>query len=246
MKIERRQALLADPDLQHLVDEFCAGRTVFVHSLPWAAQAVVALALAEDLQRPLLWLGDSPKTLEVFHRDLLSLMDAGAAQHVAFFPALEEAVGRVGAAAADIAGDRLCALQACLRRPGPILLATCAQALLQPTVPPHELQTAQRVLKTGDTLDPALLVADLERLGYHFDVEVQEKGQAARRGGLLDLWPPTEPWPVRLEFSGAQIESLRTFDPALQRSIEARPQVTLAPAGERTAGTARHVSAAGS
>lgn len=230
MKTERRQALLADRDLKYLVEEFRAGRLVFVSSLPLGAQAVLALALAEALGRPLLWLGDSPKTLDLFHRDLFALTHAEDAKRVAFFPALEESGG---GAAADIAGDRLLALQACLHKPGPLLVATCAQALLQTTLSPDEIQSAHRILRAGDALDPAQLVADLEKLGYRFEVEVQEKGQAARRGGLLDLWPPTEPWPLRLEFSGAQLESIRAFDPALQRSVEQRTAATLVPASER-------------
>jgi len=228
MKTVRWQALLADRDLKHLVDEIRAGRTVFVSSLPFGAQAVLALALAEALGRPLLWLGDSPKSLDLFHRDLLALAAAGDAERVAFFPALEDR----GKAQADIAGDRLLALQACLQKPGPRLVATCAQALLQKTLPPAEIQIARRVLQAGEALDPAQLAADLEKLGYRFEVEVQEKGQAARRGGLLDLWPPTEPWPLRLEFFGTQLESIRTFDPAFQRSREKRASMMLAPAGE--------------
>ncbi|MCX7009298.1 MAG: transcription-repair coupling factor [Kiritimatiellaeota bacterium] len=231
MKAEQRQALLADRDLEHLVEEFRAGQTVFVSALPLGAQAVLALALAHALDRPLLWLGDSPKTLDLFHRDLLSLASKDEAKRVAFFPSLEEA-GR-GGAAADISGDRLLALQACLQKPGPLLVATCAQALLQTTLSPDEIQAAHRVLHAGDALDPARLVADLEKLGYRFEVEVQEKGQAARRGGLLDFWPPTEQWPLRLEFTGAQLESIRAFDPALQRSVEPRTAATLVPASER-------------
>ena len=236
MQPEERQAWLADRDLEHLVEEFRAGRVVFVPSLPLGAQAVLALALARTLGRPLLWLGDSPKTLDLFHRDLLALAGGAEAQRVAFFPSLEESAGR-GGAAADIAGDRLLALQACLQKPGPLLVATCAQALLQATLPRDEIQAARRILHAGDALDPAQLVTDLEKLGYRFEVEVQEKGHAARRGGLLDLWPPTEAWPLRLEFSGAQLESIRAFDPALQRSVEPRVAATLVPASERPLST---------
>ncbi len=238
MQPDLRQVLLADRDLEHLVEEFRAGRTVFVPSMPLGAQAVLALALAGALGRPLLWLGDSPKTLDLFHRDLLALAGGDLARRVAFFPALETSVGR-GGAAADIAGDRLLALQACLQKPGPLLVATCAQALLQATLSPGEIQAAHRILHPGDALDPAQLATDLGQLGYRFEVEVQEKGQAARRGGLLDLWPPTEPWPLRLEFSGAQLESIRAFDPALQRSVEPRTAATLVPASERSLSTQR-------
>ena len=238
-----RTALLAAKDLDHLVEQFRAGRVVFVQEVPFAAQACLALNLAAALARPVLWLGDGAKSLDLFYDDLLALAGAEGPRG-ALFPALEESAGRSGSARADAVGDRLRTLQHCLRNttaaegassPGPVLIATCVQALLQPTIAPRVLQSFSRTLAAGDELDPAHLAAELERYGYEFAAEVQEKGQAALRGGLLDVWPVPEAWPVRLEFVGATLESLRSFDPVEQRSRERRTSVTLAPAGEHVA-----------
>ncbi|QHI69730.1 transcription-repair coupling factor [Tichowtungia aerotolerans] len=75
-------------------------------------------------------------------------------------------------------------------------------------------------LKPGDSINPDELFQTLETQGYALDVEVYEKGTAARRGGIVDLWPPTAEHPVRIEFFGDEIDSLRTFDMLTQRSVE--------------------------
>jgi len=85
------------------------------------------------------------------------------------------------------------------------------------------------VLKLGDTMDPDELFQTLEEQGYTLDVEVYEKGRAARRGGIIDLWPPIEKNPVRIEFFGNEIDSLRTFDIATQRSIEKTNTIEILP-----------------
>ena len=228
-----RTALLAAQDLDYLVEEFRTGRTVFVADVPVSAQACLALNLAAALARPVLWLGDSGKALDLFQGDVVTL--SGSEDCCAVFPALEDIPGRSNLARADILGDRLRTLQRCLAPPGPALIATCVQALVQPTLTPRALRGFSRTLTPGDELDPAHLAAELEAHGYAFTAEVQEKGQAVLRGGLLDVWPPAEPWPVRLEFVGATLESLRDFDPVEQRSLERRSAVPLTPAGEQLA-----------
>ena len=62
--------------------------------------------------------------------------------------------------------------------------------------------------------------------------EVTQKGDIALRGGILDVYPMTSPWPVRLEFFGDELESLRHFDPLSQISREPIKSVTLPPGGE--------------
>ena len=59
-----------------------------------------------------------------------------------------------------------------------------------------------------------------------------QKGEIALRGGILDVYPLTSPWPVRLEFFGDELESLRQFDPLTQMSREEITAVTIPPAGE--------------
>lgn len=76
------------------------------------------------------------------------------------------------------------------------------------------------LLSPGSECSPDIFFQELEKMGYTLDVEVYEKGVAARRGGILDIWPPTSEFPVRIEFFGDEIDSLRTFATDTQRSIE--------------------------
>lgn len=96
----------------------------------------------------------------------------------------------------------------------------------------------KRVLKksTEDTNDSVLKLDEMaERLsdvGYDREVQVEGPGQFAVRGGILDIYPLTEEFPVRIEFWGDEVDSIRTFDVESQRSIENMTEITIYPAVE--------------
>jgi len=104
--------------------------------------------------------------------------------------------------------------------------------LLQKTFPPGEIQKRIRTLERGSKIAPLDLIEWLEEQGYEPEAQVSQKGEIALRGGILDVFPPTSPWPVRLEFFGDELESLRYFDPLTQISREEISSITLPPAGE--------------
>jgi transcription-repair coupling factor (superfamily II helicase) len=112
------------------------------------------------------------------------------------------------------------------------VVVTSVVALLQRTYPAEALRGRIRTLTRGDRSDPLDLVEWLEEQGYEPEAQVTQKGEIALRGGILDLYPPTSPWPVRLEFFGDELESLRHFDPQTQISREEILSVTIPPAGE--------------
>ncbi|MBI5387976.1 MAG: transcription-repair coupling factor [Verrucomicrobia bacterium] len=103
---------------------------------------------------------------------------------------------------------------------------------MQRTFVPAALRERLRTLARGDRLNPLDLIEWLEEQGYEPEIQVSKKGELALRGGIVDVFPPTSPWPVRLEFFGDELESLRQFDPATQLSREAIERVTLPPSGE--------------
>ena len=105
-------------------------------------------------------------------------------------------------------------------------------ALLQRTFPREVLSERIRTLTRGDRIDPQDLIQWLEEQGYDPEAQVTQKGEIALRGGILDVYPLTSPWPVRLEFFGDELESLRHFDPLTQMSREEISLVTIPPAGE--------------
>ena len=75
-------------------------------------------------------------------------------------------------------------------------------------------------------------MAELLERGYAPVVEVAGRGEFARRGGIVDVFPPSAPLPVRIELFGDEIDSMRAFDPTDQRSVEAVREVVLLPATE--------------
>ena len=112
------------------------------------------------------------------------------------------------------------------------LVVTSVVALLQRTFPAGAVRERTRTLTRGDRVDPLDLVEWLEAQGYEPEAQVTQKGEIALRGGILDVYPLTSPWPVRLEFFGDELESLRQFDPLTQMSREEITAVTIPPAGE--------------
>ena len=117
-------------------------------------------------------------------------------------------------------------------RPPAPLVVTSVGALLQRTFSPDWLSAHHRTLRRGDRLAPLDLIEWLEDQAYEPEAQVTHKGELALRGGIVDVYPLTSPWPVRLEFFGDTLESLRFFDPQTQISREEIERITLAPAGE--------------
>jgi len=114
----------------------------------------------------------------------------------------------------------------------PGIVLTSIQALMQKTLSPHTFASHVTTLRRLKEYDVNELSTQLLQTGYAFTHEVHQKGEASLRGGILDVWPPTAAWPVRLEFFGDILESIRSFDPANQRSIEKCTRVTLSPPDE--------------
>ena len=104
--------------------------------------------------------------------------------------------------------------------------------LLQHTLDPSEVPAAPRRLKVGARIHQDELLHELLALGYDPVLEVAGRGEFARRGGLVDVFPSAAPLPIRIELFGDEIDSMRVFDPADQRSIRPVDELVLLPASE--------------
>ncbi len=131
----------------------------------------------------------------------------------------------------DIVSERLSCLARLpdLRRG--ILLAP-VQTLMQRLAPPDYLQAHSLLLGIGERLDLEAMRLRLERSGYRCAATVMEHGEFAVRGSLLDLFPMGSSVPYRIELFDDEIESIRTFDPESQRSIDKVERIALLPARE--------------
>ena len=112
------------------------------------------------------------------------------------------------------------------------ILVTSARAVITRTIPRREFLKATRSLRLGQSIPPDELARLLVRLGYDPANTVVLPGQVARRGGIVDLWPPADSQPTRLEFFGDEIDTLRRFDPATQRTTSTSTRLLITPARE--------------
>ncbi|MBA3511622.1 transcription-repair coupling factor [Sphingomonas sp.] len=122
------------------------------------------------------------------------------------------------------------ALQASQKRPQ--LLVATASAATQRLLTPFRVRQLTRRIAVGERIDRGALIEQLNGLGYQRADSVAEAGEYAVRGSLIDLFPAGEESALRLDFFGDEVESIRRFDPADQRSIDKAKGFTLLPASE--------------
>ena len=129
---------------------------------------------------------------------------------------------------ADETAARVAALSAWRHGRARVLVAS-VQALLQHTIAPDDLPDEPRELRVGGRLHQDALLRDLFHLGYTPVTEVAGRGEFARRGGIVDVFPPSMDLPIRIEFFGDEIDSLRSFDPTDQRTTGKVDRTVLLP-----------------
>ena len=216
------------PVVQSLRERVERGESLSFSSVSPAAQPFFAVLLARLFPaRPVVVVTESLRSQEIFQQDIETWVAEsrhGAAAPLArplFFPAWEVLPHEPRLPHVDVVSERLETLVGLSNRsatePSPIVVAGVT-ALLQKTFQAGEIARRTRPLQRGDSLDPLDLVEWLESQGYEPEAQVTQKGEISMRGGILDLWPLTSPWPVRLEFFGNELESLRHFDPLTQIS----------------------------
>lgn len=137
----------------------------------------------------------------------------------------------------DAAARRLEAMTAMLalrEKPHKAVILTTANATLQ-KMPPAEILAAQSYsAKPGNQIDMKGLIARLEREGFDRTGTVRDVGEFAVRGGIVDLYAPGAPEPLRLDFFGDTLESIRAFNPGDQRTTGQRKEFVLQPMSEIT------------
>ena len=194
---------------------------VAVGGLWGASQALVLSELARRAQGPWLVIASTDQEAESFALDL-ARFDVEAA----YLPSRE---GGRGGADAEAVRARLKLARALQGPPAerPRLVVASVLALLQPLPSARELEEDLVELTTGAVLDQGDLVRRLVKAGFTREPLVERPGELSLRGDILDLWPFAAERPLRVELFDDEIESLRTFDPDEQRSIETLERVAL-------------------
>ncbi len=230
------------PGMQRQIENLQSDSGLVVQSyalgVPEAARPAVAAALARHWPGPVVWLTSGAERARLVAEELAVWL--GAPERVHYFPSPEalfydrtpwepETIRQRIALLSLLAGQSLDEGNA------PLIVAP-AWALMVKTVPPTLLRGSIRALKPGQYRPPAELAAAWLRFGYQPATVVEEPGTFSIRGGIVDVYPPNMPHPVRIEFYGDEIESLRAFDPATQRSGASLESALVIPASEALMG----------
>ncbi len=203
--------------------------TLRVSGLPGGSEAWWLLTHASELGRCLV-LTASDEAAQTLHDDLQALEHwrNPLAPGGAVYFAEEEMDARVTALSRWAAADAA-------EPPAQFLIAAWEPAQ-EPLPPPEEFKKAHRRLRWGDRLDRAAFLADLSRRGYERADTVEQVGELAVRGEVVDLWSPGWDGPARILWPYDRIESIRKIDMATQRSSDALDSALVRPAALRGAG----------
>ena len=214
-----------------------------VAHLPRAAWPIVAGAVARafaERRRPVLilvpapqrftdelrpWLAGRP-AVHVFAEISISFLDRPPAFDLSVSKRLEAlaAIARVG-------------------EMPELVVVSSRRAITRQTISPRDLVDGTVVLAKGRGPDPVAVALRLVELGYSREPLVEDRGQFSLRGGILDVFPAAADAPVRAEWEGDLIETLRLFDPENQRSVMAVPEASIRTGRELLLGPARGAAA---
>lgn len=198
------------------------------------AKPYLLAALQRDLGRPMLVVVPS----EGRARDLAQQVEAWSAvpSRVIHLPAPEPLPYERLPSHPNTAQARLRALQALAAGEADVVVAS-TRALMRPVMAPERFRALTRIVRPGEILRPDDLVATLIDLGYAGEALVEYAGTFSRRGGIVDVFPVDASAPLRVEFFGDEVESVRAFDPTTQRSRQTVPELRLSPSRETLAPT---------
>ncbi len=234
---------------QNLLEDLRARLPLPGLALMRSARIPLAESLREDLRRPVFLITDRADHA-LYWFDELSFWAKGLPVYL--FPEPVPLFYEPAAWGANVRRDRIQVLTLLARYaiPGvskpevPPIIVAPIRAVMTRTLPRREFLKASKQIRQGQTISLEALKRWWVEVGYQPMDTVLEPGQFSHRGGILDIWPPAETFPVRLEFFGDEIETLRTFDPSTQRKIQPISSVLITPAREVLPGKAAELNLA--
>ncbi|MBI4367318.1 MAG: transcription-repair coupling factor [Deltaproteobacteria bacterium] len=204
--------------------------TQFV-GLEGSAPAYVLCRLAIASEHLWCCIVPTPQAAEAFTADCRFFLPEEWRERVAVFPASDARPYQSMAISPDVQAARLATLLQLCQGASRIVIAPIT-ALLTPTLLPAALRNHTHEYTTGALQDRDRVVARCGEAGYTTAPLVEDIGTMAVRGAIVDCWPPNAARPIRIEWEGDCIASIRAFDPATQRSQARQDAVTIGPAAE--------------
>ncbi|WP_308399102.1 transcription-repair coupling factor [Weissella thailandensis] len=220
------ELLQQDKALQQLATGLTKGGRHLMTGISGTARTVYLAALQRQTQQPMVIVSDSQFHADQLAEDLQALLGD---EHVAVFPAEESLAAELAVTSLDTRLARVNALHLLLTDPQAVIVTGIAGA--QRYLPPVKaFQQAQLTLDFDHEYDLKDLETQLHQMGYHRNTTVEQPGEFAIRGSIVDVYPLNADYPVRLDFFDTELDSMRSFDAENQRSIENMTSLTILPA----------------
>lgn len=225
------------PGYAEILPSLAPGKTVPGLGLIRSARLPVAAALAQDQAAPVLIITDRSERAFTMGDELKFWFPTA---NRCAFPAPNPLFYEQAAWGNNIRRERLqtLAILSTYHIPGvekpssPPFIFASVRAVMARTLPRRDFLKVARTIKINSQHSIDDLLRQWVEIGFQSADTVLEVGYFSRRGGILDIWPPAEPYPVRLEFFGDEIDTLRQFDPVSQRTIAKREKIQITPARE--------------
>lgn len=235
------QAFSQDADFRALVSGIRSGlREQLISGLAGSSRQVMIAALVQELNQPIVVLTHNMFAAQKITEDLIECLSD---DQVMLFPAQELLAAEMAAQSPEMLGQRIDALTRLAAGFSGVLVVPYAG--FRKILPPKAVfAEAQFQVKLGDVLQLDDFLRRMSFLGYERVERVETKGDMSVRGGIVDFFPMTASRPYRIELFDEEVDSIRIFDTADQRSLEKLESVAIAPCKDIIIDSKRFQSAA--
>ncbi|PJZ64737.1 transcription-repair coupling factor [Leptospira wolffii] len=199
-----------------------------VCSVPNSVSSLLASSIFSSRKESILVVAPTNTEAEFLYREALSYSDPS---EISYLPGQEVLPYEYMRYPQEMKRERIKALARILSGEK-VLVFTSVSGLLKTLPDPSALKDRSLRVSVGQDIQPEHLMRELIRLGYHRADVCEAFGEFSMKGGILDVFSSFSPEPVRIDFFGDEIESIRIFDPETQRSLESLEEALLLPADE--------------
>ncbi|MFB1051071.1 transcription-repair coupling factor [Paraliobacillus sp. JSM ZJ581] len=217
-------------DIYSIINGLSSGlNEQLVSGLTGSARSLLVTALQESTDRPILLVTHHLTQAQQLFEDLIKMSDDRSNIHL--YPINELITSEMAVASPELRSQRIQALTKWSQSEKGILVAPVA-ALKRMLPPKNYWNDYQLTFEVGKDIPVSTYLKALTHMGYHRVDMVASPGEFSLRGGILDMYPITEPNPIRVELFDEEVDSIRLFDAESQRSLEKKKQVIIQPATE--------------
>jgi transcription-repair coupling factor (superfamily II helicase) len=201
---------------------------ITVTGLAGSSSALLLSCLLDIVKRPIVVLLSDQSEANDSYDDLTFLLGEN---RVCLFPSHGTPPFEFRSPSAEIIGMRMSTISRLLKNDTVIVVAPVA-AVIEPTITLTDFKSHSLLLEVGDDVEIPSLVGRLNGMGFRKVPVVEEMGDFALRGGLIDFFSPGHDYPIRVEFLGDEIDTIREFDVVTQRTVGKLSRVELLPRRE--------------